>query len=340
MSTSKRKKEHIEIALNHDIQFRNKTSGFEEYDFVHCALPEMAFDEVDTKTSFLGKMLSFPLMITAMTGGFSGAGEINRILSEVCEQEKIALGVGSQRQMIENTKHLETYRIVRKHSHKIPILGNIGASEIIRMKDFSQIQKLVDLIQADAMAVHLNPLQEILQQEGNRDFRGVLNAIQKLVKQLPVPVIVKEIGCGISQSVAKKLVEAGVKYIDVAGAGGTSWTGIEFHRKGNKKLAKAFWDWGISTAKSIEMVKQIKGAKIIASGGIRNGIDMAKAIALGAELCGAALPMLKAIGIKPKEGPLSRLIQEWREEFRMVLFLTGSRSVNALYRKGILIKNR
>lgn len=300
----------------------------------------MALHEVDTQISFLGKTLSFPLLISAMTGGFSGAEKINRILGEVCEQEKIALGIGSQRQMIENAKHLQTYRIVREHSHEIPILGNIGASEIIKMKDFSQIQKLVDLIQADAMAIHLNPLQEILQLEGNRNFRGVLNAIQKLVKELPVPVIVKEIGCGISYSVAKQLVEVGVKYIDVAGAGGTSWTGIEFHRKASKELAQTFWDWGIPTAKSIEMVKQVKGAKIIASGGIRNGIDMAKAIALGAELCGAALPMLKAIGIKPKAEPLYRLIQEWKEEFRMVLFLTGCRSVNELHRKGILIKNR
>jgi len=340
MSTSKRKKEHIEIALNHNVQFRTKTSEFEKYDFVHCALPEMAFHEVDTKTTFLGKTISFPLMITAMTGGFPGAEKINQILGEVCEKEKIALGVGSQRQMIENAKHLETYRVVQKHSHAIPILGNIGASEIIKMKDFSPIQKLVDLIQADAMAVHLNPLQEILQQEGNRDFRGVLNAIKKLVKELSVPVIVKEIGCGISQSVAKQLVDVGVTYIDVAGAGGTSWTAIEFHRRANKELAQAFWDWGIPTAKSIEMVKQVKGARIIASGGIRNGIDMAKAIALGAELCGAALPMLKAIGIKPKAEPLYRLIQKWREEFRMVLFLTGSDSVAKLHRKGILIKIR
>lgn len=338
MSTSKRKKEHIEIALNHDIQFRNKTSGFEAYDFVHCALPEMALHEVDTQTTFLGKTLSFPLMITAMTGGFQGAEKINQILAEVCEKEKIALGVGSQRQMTENADHLETYRIVRKYASTIPILGNIGASEIIKMKDFSQIQRLVDLIQADAMAIHLNPLQEILQQEGNRDFRGVLHAIKKLIKQLRVPVIVKEIGCGISQAVAKQLVDVGVSYIDVAGAGGTSWTGIEFHRKAKKELAQAFWDWGIPTAKSIEMVKQVKGARIIASGGIRNGIDMAKAIALGAELCGAAFPMLKAIGIKPKAEPLYRLIQEWKEEFRMVLFLTGSRSVDQLHRKGILIK--
>ena len=339
MTISRRKKEHIDIALNRDIGFRDKTAGFEQYDFVHCALPEMAFDETDPSVRFLGRRISFPLMISAMTGGYAGAARINRKLAEVCGSEKIALGVGSQRQTSENRDHLDTFRIVRKTAPDIPIIGNIGACQIARLDDCSPVQRMVELVEADAMAVHLNPLQEMLQPEGNRDFRGVLKAIEKLVRALTVPVIVKEIGCGISEDVARRLAAAGVNWIDVAGAGGTSWTGIEFHRGAKKRLARGFWDWGIPTAVSIRMAGRVEGVHVIASGGIRDGVSMAKAVALGAGLCGAALPMLKALGNAEKSSGLSRLIGEWREAFRAVMFLTGSRTCADLRREGLLIKN-
>jgi isopentenyl-diphosphate delta-isomerase len=340
MTISKRKKEHIDIALNRDIAFRDKTSGFENYEFIHCALPEMAFDEVDPRSDFLGKRLSFPLMISAMTGGYAGAVRINRGLAEVCQRKKIALGVGSQRQIFENDHHHDTFLIVRKTAPDIPIIGNIGAGQIVHLGDFSTIQQMIELVEADAMAVHLNPLQELLQPEGSPDFRGVLTAIEKLVRTLTVPVIVKEVGCGISEEVARKLADVGVQYIDVAGAGGTSWTGIEFHRGAKKRLAQTFWDWGIPTAKSIEMVKRVDGVHLVASGGIRDGLAMAKAVALGADLCGAALPMLKALGTGETPSGLGRLIDEWREEFKAAMFLTGSRTCTDLLRKGILGKKR
>jgi isopentenyl-diphosphate Delta-isomerase len=336
MTISKRKKEHVDIAMTRDVGFRDKTSGFERYDFIHCAAPEMAYEETDPSVRFLGRRLSFPLMISAMTGGYAGAARINRKLAEVCQAEKIALGVGSQRQTSENRDHLDTFRIVRKTAPDIPIVGNIGASQIARMGGFSQVRRMVELVGADAMAVHLNPLQELLQPGGNRDFRGVLGAIEKLVGALKVPVIVKEIGCGISEETARRLAAAGVRWIDVAGAGGTSWTGIESHRGADQRLAREFWDWGIPTAESIRMALKAEGAAVIASGGIRDGLSMAKAVALGAELCGAALPMLRALGNRGGSSGLSRLIGEWRETFRAVMFLTSSRTCADLRRPGLL----
>jgi isopentenyl-diphosphate delta-isomerase len=340
MTISKRKREHVRIALNHDVAFRDKTAGFETWDFIHCALPEMAYSQADPETDFLGRSLSFPLMVSAMTGGFSGAVSINRSLAEVCQRERIALGVGSQRQTVENGRHLETFRIVRKTAPGIAIVGNIGAGQIVDTRTTDAVKRMVDLIEADAMAVHLNPLQELLQPEGNTDFRGVLDGIGRLVRTLPVPVIVKEVGCGISEETARRLAGAGVQWIDVAGAGGTSWTGIESHRGARRHLAKTFWDWGIPTASAIGMVRRVEGVRIIASGGIRNGLAAAKAIALGASLCGAALPMLRALGANGRPSGLTRLIGEWREEFRTVLFLTGCRSCDGLRRGNVLRRIR
>lgn len=334
MTISRRKREHIDIARDRDVAFRDKTSGFEAWDFVHCALPEASFDKIDSGIEFLGRGLSFPFMVSAMTGGFRGAADINRRLAEVCQAEKIALGVGSQRQAFENNRHLETFRVVRRLAPDIPVVGNIGASEIARLTDFAPVERMVELVAADAMAVHLNPLQELLQPEGNRDFRGVLDAIGRLAAALSVPVIIKEVGCGISADTARRLVEAGVSWIDVAGAGGTSWTGIESHRGGRRRMAGVFWDWGIPTAVSIGMVRTVPGVRVIASGGIRNGLDAAKAVALGAEICGAAMPVLKSLDSGP--AGLSRLIAEWRDQFKAVLYLTGSRACRDLHRPGVL----
>lgn len=337
MSISIRKSEHIKIASEQNVRFRNKTTGFEEYDFIHNALPEMNFDEVSTETEFLGKKLSFPLMVSAMTGGYSGALEINRQLAEVSQREKVAFVMGSQRQIIENDNHLESFRIVRKTAPDAVIIGNIGATQVAEIKDISPFQRMVDLIEADAMSVHLNPLQEVLQPDGDGQFKGVLKGIKQLVKELGVPIIVKEIGCGISEKVASKLANIGVTYIDLAGAGGTSWAGVESFRREKKHLALRFWDWGIPTAKSLEMVSRVKGARIIASGGIEDGATVAKALALGAELCGAALPLLKVLMEKKVEGLIS-LLRLWREELKTAMFLTGSRRIQDLRRKEVIEK--
>jgi len=337
MDISRRKSEHIKIALGKPVAFRKKTTGFENYDFIHCALPELDYDEVDTKIEFLGKTLSFPFMISAVTGGFKGALSINQSLAEACKATGIALGIGSQRQSFENSDHLESFRIVRKTAPELVILANIGACQIRNIKDLDSIQKIVDLIEADGLVVHLNPLQEILQSEGNKCFKGVLQGIRTLIQGLDVPVIVKEIGCGISREVAEKLAKAGVTCIDIAGAGGTSWAGIESYRVHPNKKALKFWDWGISTASSLEKVRKIRGVKFIASGGIYDGITVAKALSLGAELCGSALPLLKVL-IERKTAGLVSEIESWHEELKTVMFLTGSRTINDLRRDHVIEK--
>ena len=339
MRISRRKSEHIRIALEHDVSFRTKTAGFEAYEFIHCALPEMNYDEISTKTEFLGKRLSFPMMIGAITGGYKGAISINQQIAEVCRRRQIAICVGSQRQMIENDRHLESFRIVRKTAPNEVIVGNVGAAQVAGLKDLSPILKMVDLIEADAIAVHLNPLQELLQHEGDKLFRGVLKGIEKLVHGLTVPVMVKEVGCGISEEVAKRLSNAGVKYIDVAGAGGTSWAAIESFRMKKRDLALRFRDWGIPTVESLQMVSRVKGVHMIASGGIRNGQSVAKALALGAELCGAALPFLRVIFGKKREG-LTSLLDQWQEELKIVMFVTGCKRILDLQRKGVLVKKK
>src|SRR5713101_5475889 len=253
-TTSRRKREHVEIVLNRDVSFRSKTSGFEYWEFEHNALPELNFSEIETGTAFLGKPISMPLMVSCMTGGYGNAESINRQLAEVCEEERIAMGVGSQRQALEDTFYHATFTVVREVATTIPVVGNIGAAEVARLRDASAVQRLVDMIHADAFAVHLNPLQEFLQPEGNPNFRGVLHGIEILVKNLSVPIIVKEIGAGISSAVAQRLLDVGVRVIDVAGAGGTSWAGIEMIRGNHESLREAFWDWGIPTSEAIRQV--------------------------------------------------------------------------------------
>lgn len=337
MQVSKRKFEHIQIALEQDVHFKNKTPGFEAYQFIHCALPEMNFGDVCTETEFLGKKLTFPLMITAITGGYPEAVEINRQLAVACQEKGIAMGVGSQRQILEDDSYLDSYGIVRKTAPDCVIIGNIGAEQVAEIKDLSVYQRMIDLIEADAMAVHLNPLQELLQPEGRAKFKGVLAGIERLVEGVKVPIIVKEIGCGISETVAKALVDIGIVYIDVAGAGGTSWAGIESFRETENHMALKFWDWGIPTAKSLEMVSRIPGVRMIASGGIDNGIVMAKALALGAELCGGAMVFLRVLRDKKVECLIS-LLRLWQKELQVTMFLTGSRKIRDLRGKGVIEK--
>lgn len=324
----------MRISLGEDVSFRTKTTGFEQYEFIHCALPELNYDEIRTECFFLNRTLAFPLMISAMTGGWAGAVDINARLASVCHAMKLALGVGSQRQMFEGNQALESYRVVREKAPDEAVIGNIGASQLVGLTDFTPILKMAECIRADAMAVHLNPLQELLQPEGNRNFKGVLRGIEELVRHVEIPVIVKEVGCGISEQVAKSLVNVGVRYIDVAGAGGTSWAAIESFRSKDRQYALRFREWGIPTALSLNQVVRVPKVRAIASGGISDGVMMAKALAMGAELCGSAMPMLKALMQQGEEG-LERLLCQWREELRMTLFLTGSPDIKAL-RRGVL----
>jgi isopentenyl-diphosphate delta-isomerase len=334
-TTSSRKRDHVELAVKKDVAFREKTAGFEEWVFIHNALPEINLSGIDTATDFLGKKLSFPLMISCMTGGYDEAETINRQIAEVCEELGLAMGVGSQRQAMEDSAYHSSFSIARSSAPSIPLVGNIGAPEVAALKDISPIMKLAEMIRADAFAVHLNPLQEFLQPEGNTDFRGVLNGIEKLVKQLPIPVIVKEIGAGISRDVAERLANVGVRYIDVAGAGGTSWAGVEILRRGKEEQSdwNPFWDWGIRTTDAlldvVPLKKKFPGLVVISSGGIANGLDSAKSIAFGADMTAAARPMLKALMLGGKKG-LRKKIEQWTTEAKGAMFLIGAASVKQL----------
>ncbi|HUI66258.1 MAG TPA: type 2 isopentenyl-diphosphate Delta-isomerase [Bacteroidota bacterium] len=338
-STTSRKKQHVEIVLGRDVHFRRKTTGLERLEFVHNALPEINADEIDTRTVFLGKNLSIPLMVSCMTGGYREAYAINRDLAAVCRETGIAMGVGSQRQALEDVRYHRSFTVVRDVAPDIPLVGNIGASEVARMTDAGPAQKLVELIRADAIAVHLNPLQELLQPEGRPAFRGVLRGIALLVKHLGVPVIVKEIGSGLSGTVIRRLLEVGVRHFDVAGAGGTSWAGVEAYRMGNRALAERFWDWGIPTAEAISEAAALRQQGhtivLIGSGGIASGLDAAKCIALGADIAASARPLLSELRRKGKAA-LETLIASWADEIRAAMFLTGSLRVGDLRRAALV----
>lgn len=346
--TSSRKEQHVRITLAEDVSFKGKSAGFDQFDFVHNALPELDLAEVDLSTAFLGKPVGLPIIVSSMTGGYRDAGRINRGLAEVCAERRLPMGVGSQRQAIEDDTHHRSYSIVREAAPDIPIFGNIGAAEVAKLRSADPVRRLADLIRADGFAVHLNPLQELLQPEGNPEFRGVLNGIAMLVKDLGLPVIVKEIGAGISEDVARRLIDVGVRIIDVAGAGGTSWAGVEILRRngssrgrGHRDFASSFWDWGIATANAVRQVGGLKqrqrGLTVIASGGIASGLDVAKSIALGADLAGAARPMLKALERGGRKGLLAE-IDAWAGELRGAMFLTGSKTLKDLQARPLVPK--
>ena len=347
---SSRKQEHVELTIGRDVSFQTKTPGFERWEFQHNALPELDFSEVDPSTKFLGKRLSMPLLISSMTGGYEDATRINRLLAEVCAEKQLAMGVGSQRQAIQDTKFHRSFSVVREVAPDIPVFGNIGGAEVAKLKDVSTIKRLADLIKADAFAVHLNPLQEFLQPEGNPEFRGVLRGIEMLVRELPIPIIVKEIGAGISLSVARRLIDAGIRIIDVAGAGGTSWAGVEIIRRTKKTenraskvvgAAQSFWDWGIPTVDALRQVCSLKiqtpSLTVIASGGIAGGLDVAKAIAFGGDLAGAARLMLQELEAGGTKALLAK-IDGWEMELKGAMFLTGSRTIADLQAQQLVLK--
>jgi isopentenyl-diphosphate Delta-isomerase len=344
--TSSRKQQHINVALTKDVSFRTKTAGFENWDFVHNALPEINYAEVDTSANFLGKKISVPFIISSMTGGYDEAEKINRKLAEICAEKKIGIGVGSQRQALEDKRYHRSFSIVRETASEIPVFGNIGAVEVAKLRDVSPILRLIELIRADGFAVHLNPLQELLQPEGEVNFRGVLAGIEMLAREISIPIIVKEIGAGISAETARRLMNAGVGIIDVAGAGGTSWAGVEILRSGKKKNQKRnsemFWDWGIPTAEALRGVcglkTEVSSLKVISSGGISNGLDIAKSIAFGADYAASARPILKSVTAGGTTAAVN-LLNQWEWELKSAMFLTGSRSIAELQKKKMIYRH-
>jgi isopentenyl-diphosphate Delta-isomerase len=337
MSTVQRKAEHIRICLESDVQFKTQGSGFDRYQFIHSCLPELDYQDIDLTTNLLGKQLGAPILISSMTGGTPQAKQINYRLAEAAQEYQLAMGVGSQRVAIEKPEVADTFQ-VRKVAPDILLLANLGAVQLNYRYGIEECLRAVELLEADALILHLNPLQECIQPHGDTNFRGLLDRIASVCQQLPVPVIVKEVGNGISASMAQQLIAAGVRGIDVAGAGGTSWAKVESERAQTalqRRLGETFADWGIPTTECITTIRQISPTlPLIASGGVRNGLDIAKAIALGADVAGLALPFLQAAD--SSTAAVAELIQILMAEIQTVLFCTGNADLAALKQSNCL----
>ena len=324
-ATSKRKLEHIRICIEKDVEFQ-KTAGFERYEFEHRALPELGLSEIDTSTTFLGRRFKLPFFIEAMTGGSPGTEKINLNLARAAEAMGIGMGIGSQRAMLDNPEMAYTYR-VRSVAPSILLLGNIGAVQLANLH-VDEVTGMIREIGADGLAVHLNAAQEMCQLEGDKDWRGVLSHIERICGQADFPVIVKETGCGIAGDIAGRLESAGVSGLDIAGAGGTSFTKVEYHR--GARHAEALFEWGIPTAEALRQCRRVVKIPLIASGGMRTGVACAKAIAMGAFLVGFALPLLKSA--RQSHHDVIRTLKRFEEELRMAMLLVGARNIETLAR--------
>ncbi|MDU4092767.1 MAG: type 2 isopentenyl-diphosphate Delta-isomerase [Pantoea sp.] len=336
---TQRKNDHLDIVLKTTRSAKTQTTGFEQWRFEHCAMPELNLDEIDLSSALFGKKLHAPLLISSMTGGASRAKTINLHLAQAAQVLGLAMGVGSQRVALESPDNWGLTRELRQAAPDIALLANLGAAQIANPNGLDYARRAVEMIEADALIIHLNPLQEALQSGGDRDWRGVLAAIAKTVKALPVPVVVKEVGAGISVPVARQLSEAGVAMLDVAGAGGTSWAAVEAERADTahaRAVAMAFADWGIPGAQALSDLHQaLPQMPLIASGGIRDGIDVAKALRLGAMLVGQAAGVLSSATVS--SAAVAEHFQVVIDQLRVACFCTGSAKLNAL-RQATLVR--
>ncbi|NIM92662.1 MAG: type 2 isopentenyl-diphosphate Delta-isomerase [Anaerolineales bacterium] len=336
-ATSRRKANHIKINLQEDVR-SGLTSGLENIHFEHNAVPELDLKEINLSLEFLGRPMEAPILISSMTGGTSEAERINAFLAEAAQAKGIALGVGSQRAALEDASVEKSYQ-VRRYAPSIPLFANIGAVQLNYGYGIDECQRAVDSIEADALFIHFNPLQEAIQPEGDTNFHALLPKIRILCNNLSVPVIAKEVGWGISADSALRLVDAGVTAIDVAGAGGTSWSQVEMHRaedESQAKLAASFRTWGIPTVNAvIEVRDALPKIPLIASGGLRSGIDIAKCIAIGADLGGMAGPFLKAAAASRDE--VIKVIDLTIAELRACMFATGCATLQDLRNARLLL---
>jgi isopentenyl-diphosphate Delta-isomerase len=341
-SIGQRKSDHITLCATGDVGFRTMGPLFDQVRLVHDALPELHADAIDTSLTLFGKKLRAPLVIASMTGGTEDAGRINRELASLAEERGIAFGLGSQRAM-HVKKGIESTYSVREVAPNTVVLGNLGIVQAREMR-VEDVRALAEDVGADALCLHLNPAMELVQPGGDRDFTRCLETIERLSRELgrvdgsrPIPVIVKETGCGIGPNVAARLASVGVSHVDVSGAGGTSWVGVETERaaeQGDAKgraLGEAFWDWGIPTAACVALLAPLRFQTVIATGGVATGLDVAKAIALGATAAGIARPVLKALvaGGREKAG---ELLDTVLAELRAAMLLTGSANLTSLRR--------
>lgn len=337
--TERRKADHIRICLEQKAQAKRATTGFEDIQLIHRALPEVDCEKIDLSTVFLGKKLSAPLIVGAMTGGIEEATEINASIAQAVETLGLGMGVGSQRAAIEDRKLEGTYAIARKKAPNALLIANIGGVQLVHGYGLKEAKRAVEMIEADALAIHLNAMQEAVQPEGQTNFKGVLAKIGEIAGELDKPVIVKETGCGISAQDAKALEDAGVAAIDVGGVGGTSFAAVEYYRSTNGKIIdEAFWDWGIPTAVSLVETTQTVKIPVVASGGVRTGLDVAKSLALDASLASVCQPVLETAvkGSKETEELLCCLINELRN----TMFLVGTKNVKALSKVPLMINGK
>ena len=329
-----RKKDGIDIPLQQDVQAKTKSTYLEYVTLIHNALPEIDYDEIDTSTSFLDHYFSAPIIIDSMTGGTPEATLINSRLGELAEKYGFGMGLGSQRAGLKSSELAETYSIARKNAPSAFLVANIGGAQLAKGLSVDEAKKIVEMINADALAIHLNPLQELIQPEGEPKYKGVLKEISELVKEISIPVIVKEVGAGISRETAIKLELAGVSAINVAGAGGTSWAGVEQLRAETANndikshLGQMFWDWGIPTASSLIEVRRAVNIPVVASGGLRNGLEAAKCIVLGASMTAMAYPFLRRAA--ESRETLFEFADTLLTELKSTMFLIGAQNLSAL----------
>lgn len=336
--TRQRKADHIRICLEQKAQARKATTGFENVHLIHKALPEIERAAINLSATFFGYRFAAPIIVGAMTGGTAEATEINSAIAEAVEKLHLGMGVGSQRAAIEDKQLAKTFAIARRKAPNAFLIANIGGVQLVHGYGIKEVKKAMEMIEADALAIHLNALQEAVQPEGQTNFEGVLKKIGEIARALDKPIIVKETGGGIAAEEARKLESVGVKAIDVGGCGGTSFAAVEYYRSEkvqDRLQAEAFWDWGIPTAVSlVEATKTVK-IPIVASGGLRTGIDVAKALALNASLCSISQPVLEATvkGAKETEKTLACLI----EELRNAMFLVGAKEIGDLAKVPVVV---
>jgi len=336
-----RKRDGIDIPLSNNVQSRFVSNYLEWVKLIHNALPEIDFDEIDTSTEFLNTKFGAPIIIDSMTGGTPEALKINSRLGQLAETSGFGMGLGSQRAGLKSSILAETYSVARKNAPSAFLIANIGGAQLAEGLDIQMIEKIISMIDANALVIHLNPLQELIQPEGEPKYKGVLEKIAIITEKISIPIIVKEVGSGISREVALKLQKANINCINIAGAGGTSWAGIEKIRANKVKndvkehLGELFWDWGIPTALSLIEVRNSVDLPLIASGGIRNGLEIAKCIALGANMGAMAYPFLKAAS-ESKES-LFTFSTFLINELKGAMFLTGSANVPDLAKSRLIL---
>lgn len=337
LEITNRKLSHFELCAHQDVEFRHKTTWFEDVELVPQALTDTCLENIDLGVEILGKQLNYPLVITGMTGGVEEVGVFNREMAALADRWGLGFGVGSQRVMLRYPGAATSFQ-VRAAAPNVLLFGNIGIAQARELSTSETVQ-LAEAIGADALCVHFNTAMEVIQERGDHDFRGSLAALRRLVKESPIPIIAKETGCGFARETGAQLVEAGVQWVDVSGAGGTSWVGVETIRnRANRELGEAFWDWGVPTAASVCELQPL-GLHMIASGGMRTGVQAVKALALGAKAVGMALPLLRAYvtgGIEAVEAYLQGFI----DELRVAIMLCGCASVADLTPRHAVISGR